>query len=273
MRKLFVLLALALCGAALWAGGGAEATVKIDGKTLDQIDDIMMLTTGSHQWPVNSFIECVAKRGSPLSLWPFRRDEKGDWKADMIDKHDVEDKDKNDENKRIMYGYFGVHTAVGAQRRRKTEDGRVKDDGLTVMWPADKGGSTELSFAQVKMGDDFKLTAEPKSVVIDMGYPLLTDATGSLFPKGEHDDKEWFTDLFVVAYKTSSSAWVDIVDPDPETGKKRSVPLGEIKGDNAVARVAVGDLDNDGKANEFAVIFGDGGEDRYRLQIYRVTED
>ena len=266
-KRLWLAGSLALL-AALLPAGCAEAEVKIKGygvteeRTLDQIDDIVLWTTGSHDWPRNSFIECVApsSSGSPLQFWPFRRNEKGTWDKGDIDKHDAG-------TDAVHYGSFGLHTAVGEQRRR---DADGKDQGLTVMWPIRE---KQLRFARVKMNDNFKLTAAPQDVVIGTGYPL-TDATGGLFPKGKYDrdnPTEWFTDLFLIANKDSSNnAYVDIVDP--ETRAKKSVNLGKMMGDHAVARVAAGDLDHDGKANEFAVVRGNDNAD-YKIEIYRVPAD
>ena len=264
--------------AALLPARVAEAEVRIPGygenadKTLSlkEIDDIVLWTTGRRNWPKDSFIECVtqpANQGGPLRIYPSRRDgEKGDWGKGGIDKHDL-GTESNPE--KWPSRDFGLHTAVSAFRRR---DSAGKDQGLTVMWPV--GDGSKLQFARVKMNDKFELVATQQDFVWDLRDTnvVLMDAAGGLFPKGEYDEDEWFPDLFVAAYKRGDNSPI-VAFADPETKRSTSYQLSGSLKDKAVLRVAVGDLDGDGKANEIAVIYGQGNEETYQLAIYRVQED
>ena len=110
------------------------------------------------------------------------------------------------------------------------------------------------------------------------GYLYVTGSAAGLFPDGEGG-----SEAFVVAYFTAGgdpwgkkrpgyeqtyTAWLAFVDPAAKRVETRQ--LGAMNAYFPSVRVAAGDLDHDGRANEFAFIRTGRGDDYY-LEVCRVS--
>ena len=241
----------------------AAASVLINGKPLGQIDDIVMETTGSRGVVKESFLKFMKASDGRFRFYPTRGDDKGD----PSEKAQVNLGDGGG------YTNTGLHPAVGKKR--------AEDGSLVVMYPSSNEKGVTLRFAQVKPDEKGRLAAAKgwSTTIEASGYPYVTDSAAGLFPDGEGGHE-----VFVVAYYTAGgdpssgkrpgyvaqtyTAWLAFVDP---VGKRvQTQSLGAMNAYFPSVRVATGDLDHDGRANEFAFIRTGRGDDYY-LEVCRVS--
>ncbi len=244
------------------APSDAAASVLINGKPLGKIDDIVMETTGSRGIVKESFLKFMKANDGKFRFYPTRGDDKGS----PSEKAQV---DLGDDG---GYTNTGLHPVVGKKR--------AADGSLVVMYPSSNEKGVTLRFAQVKPDEkDGLAAAKGWSTTIEAsGYPYVTDSAVGLFPDGESG-----SEAFVVAYYTAGgdpsgkkrpgyeqtyTAWLAFVDPVGKRVETRQ--LGAMNAHYPSVRVAAGDLDHDGRANEFALI-RTGRGDNYFLQVYRAS--
>ena len=254
-----------LCAGMLLLQGAptdAAASVLINGKPLGQIDDIVKETTGSRGIVKESFLKFMKANDGKFRFYPTQGDDQGG----PSEKAQVNLGDDGG------YTNTGLHPTVGKKR--------AADGSLVVMYPSSNEDGVTLRFAQVKTdGKGGIAAAKGWSTTIEAsGYPYVTDSAAGLFPDGE-DGPEAFVVAYYTAggapwgkkrpgYEQTYTAWLAFVDPATKRVETRQ--LGAMNAYFPSVRVAAGDLDHDGRANEFAVIRTGRGDD-YFLQVYRAS--
>ena len=244
------------------APSDAAASVLINGKPLGKIDDIVMETTGSRGIVKESFLKFMKANDGKFRFYPTRGDDKGS----PSEKAQVNLEDDGG------YTNTGLHPAVGKKR--------AADGSLVVMYPSSNEKGVTLRFAQVKPDEKGRLAAAKgwSTTIEASGYPYVTDSAAGLFPDGE-DGPEAFVVAYYTAggapwgkkrpgYEQTYTAWLAFVDPVGKRVETRQ--LGAMNAHYPSVRVAAGDLDHDGRANEFALI-RTGRGDNYFLQVYRAS--
>ena len=257
--------ACVLCAGVLLLQGApsdAASSVLINGKPLAQIDDIVKETTGSRGVVKESLLKFLKANDGKFRFYPTQGDDKGS----PSEKAQVNLEDDGG------YTNTGLHPTVGKKR--------AEDGSLVVMYPSSNEGGVTLCFAQVKPDEKGGLAAAKgwSTTIEASGYPYVTDSAAGLFPDGEGG-----SEAFVVAYFTAGgdpwgkkrpgyeqtyTAWLAFVDPAAKRVETRQ--LGAMNAYFPSVRVAAGDLDHDGRANEFALI-RTGRDNNYFLQVYRVS--
>ncbi len=247
----------------LGAPSDAAASVLINGKPLGQIDDIVKETTGSRGIVKESFLKFMKAKDGKFRFYPTRSDDKGS-------PSEGAQVNLGDDG---GYTNTGLHPAVGKKR--------AEDGSLVVMYPSSNKEGVTLRFAQVKPDGKGGLSAAKgdwSTTVKASGYPYVTDSAVGLFPDGEGGHE-----VFVVAYYTAGgdpsgkecpgyeqtyTGWLAYVDPVEKRVQTQS--LGAMNAYYPSVRVAAGDLDHDGRANEFAFIRTGRGDDYY-LEVCRAS--
>ncbi len=253
--------------------------VKINGKKLDDVQDILTETVGGRDFIKQDLLRAVwyNSGGQSLNLYPGRFDPSKNYEYKQESKLYLYDLAPNDGE-----WTSGMHPAITT----KPVD---KDNGYRVLLPDfdHKGGKGWLyRTGVVRMDKDgnFKLEnngSRKANVKAENVYP--TDTTAGLFVDGEE------TESFVVAHmrtpdgkgqqlgeNTTYDCYLEfldgrLLDSNSPTGK--SLYLGYAQTSYPTVRVAAGDFDNDGQASEVACIFSGRGSQGYVFQIYKVTRN
>ncbi len=256
--------------------GAASAGVTINGKSLDSIDDIVMETTGARNIVRESVLKVMKADDGQFRFYTIKGDggyvEGGDVKFSQAGHYGL-NVDGGKTN-------TGAHPAIG---KKRTDDG-----SLVLMVPAATGSGVTASFFSVGIDDNSNVVQEQISSKIVAGASsygtnfYVNDAEGGLFPNGKDGEE-----VFAITY-------YDIGDNNPPkrpgSAKQRFIyglVLVDAKGNNVrnhwglgstngsffpSTRIATGDFNGDGKADEIAVIrSGELNDDNYDLTVYRVS--
>ena len=259
-RVLFVvLLALTICCSSSYA------SVTINGKALDQIDDIIEFTTGSHVDEKFSLLKFMKDKGGAFSYYPVYG--KADGSSITLTQGGVH----NSESVAHQAGKTntGVYPVVG---RQKTSDGK-----LVVLFPAAQTDN-KLFINSIKItgnNKNYSLTDEGcwYKTIEEKANLYVNDSASGILPNG-NDGNEIFAVSYFIAnggkrpgFKQSYDSYVALVDPEGQSWKLHRI--GTMNGTFPSIRVTAGDFDNDGKAQELAVI-RDGSDMNYYMQVFRV---
>ena len=255
--KLRALVCAALCVAL--SVGAANASVTINGKSLNDIDDIVMETTGSHIVRQESLLKVLRWDDGGVRFISVKGDVNGSNAS--LSQSGSQNLDVSGESTNT-----GAHPAVGTKMN--------SDGSFFLLVPSYSSSGVKASIHNVITKADSSITHTKVGGVTSVagGNAYVTDATGGLFPYGK-DGKE----VFVIAYFTSNdnkrpglgtnyTAYLVFVDTDgKKVGEQR---LGNMVSNFPSVSVATGDFNNDG-TNELAVIRDGSGMDYY-LQVFSV---
>jgi len=266
------------------SAAGAEP-VKINGKKLDDVQDILTETMGRRNFLKHDLIHALWYKpnssndtGSDVRLYPMRFDPAA---GSHTEKPPV-----------TLYGSppkdnewtSGMHPAI-------TTRPVDTNNGYRVLLPdfSHHGNTTLYHTGVVRMDEngDFKIDGVRElQTNVPAGNVYPTGTTAGLFVDGEEAES------FVAARMTVAEGGKTHLGDKVTTynfylefldGRKLndgannsptalSLPLGSATALCPSVRVAAGDFDNDGKASEVACIFSGPGRG-YMFQIYKITRD
>ena len=271
MQKKFWASLLTLTVLTAWLSGEAAAIVTINGKPLDQIDDIVKETTGSHVEEKLSLLKFMNYRGETFHFWGVWGDVDGSGNVTL------HQSTNHDSGHRAGRTNTGVYPVAG---KKRTSDGK-----LPVMFPASqtKDGKHTIFINSVK------ISGNPEQHIISHEdyhyrtiyehsneYMYINDSTSGIFPNSREDDEIFALSFFVSngnkrpGYSQRYESYIALINLDKLTWKIHRI--GYMNASFSSIRLTAGDFDNDGKENELAIIRDGSGADYY-MQVFRVDSN
>ncbi|MBQ9389621.1 MAG: hypothetical protein IJU07_05545 [Synergistaceae bacterium] len=248
--------------------GRAAAVVTINGKPLDQIDDIVRETTGSHVEEKLSFLKFMNYKNGTYQFW-------GVWgNVDGSGNVTLNQSSNHDTGHRAGRTNTGVYPVAA---KKRTPDGK-----LPVMFPASqtKDGKHTIFINSVKIsGDPVKHWISHEDyryrTIYEHSneYMYINDSTSGIFPNSREDDEIFALSFFVAkgnkrpGYSQTYESYIALINLYKLTWKIHRI--GNMNGSFPSIRLTAGDFDNDGRENELAIIRDGSGADYY-MQVFRV---
>lgn len=271
MQKKFFASLLTLAVITSWFSSGAAASVTINGKLLDQVDDIVKETTGSHVEEKLSFLKFMNYNGGTYHFFGVWGD------VDSSGNVTLHQSSNHDSGHRARRTNTGVYPVTG---KKRTSDGK-----LPVMSPASqtKDGKHTTFINSVKIEgnsvnhvishEDYKYRTIYEH---SSGYMYINDSTSGIFPNSRDDDEIFALSFFVAngkkrpGYSQQYESYIALINLDKLTWKIHRI--GYMNGSFPSIRLTAGDFDNDGRENELAIIRDGSGADYY-MQVFRVDSN
>lgn len=271
MQKKFFASLLALSVITAWFSSEAGASVTINGKPLDMIDDIVKETTGSHVEEKLSFLKFMNHTGGTyqfLGVWG-NVDGSGNVTLTQSSNHNT--------GHRAGRTNTGVYPVAG---KKRTSDGK-----LPVLFPASqtKDGKHTIFINSVKIaGDSLQHVISHEDYKYrtiyehSNEYMYINDSTSGIFPNSRDDDEIFALSFFVAngkkrpGYSQQYESYIALINLDKLTWKIHRI--GYMNGSFPSIRLTAGDFDNDGRENELAIIRDGSGADYY-MQVFRVDSN
>ena len=245
--------------------GLSSASVTINGTALDQIDDIIEFTTGSHVDEKFSLLKFMKDRGGAFSYYPVYG------KADGSNITLTQGGVHNNGNVAHQAGKTntGIYPVVGKQ---KTSDGK-----LVVLFPAAQDDN-KLFINSIKISGnnkDYSLTDESYfyKTIDEKANLYVNDSASGILPDGNNGHEIFAVSYFIAnsgkrpGFNQTYDSYIALVDPEGQSFKLHRI--GGMNGTFPSIRVTAGDFDNDGVSNELAVIRDGSGMDYY-MQVFKV---
>lgn len=275
MQKKFLASLLTLAAiTACFTGEAAAEKVKINGKYLSNIDDIVLETTGSRTVKKSSLLK-VIKNHSDNQFYFYTI--YGDGTGDNVPL-------KQDSGKKIDRSAgktnTGIHPVLGKKR---------KGDKLLVMLPRSDNNELGLKFIFLNPNADNHTVGwenwwTPTVDSANTQYKnklYISDAVSGIFPNGR-DGSEFFAVSYFVPKNGNDrpglkdrqeyNAYIAIIDTYSRENRWTVHSLGITNGFFPEVKIVAGDFDHDGKEDELAVL-RDGREENYYLQVFKVKSD
>ena len=271
MKKELALAASVLVSLTLLTSA-AGAGVTINGKPLDEVDDIMAETGAVKGYPKESLLIFRADNTNKKYLGTVVTLD-GDGKVYDEPYQPSQQPTPSSFIPDMNGGLYPVSTASGTDCKRRVwvPTAITATNGLLQV--------PGFSFEGPVTSSDWKGLSGLSDNDAGMSNAIVTDTKAGLFPSGS--DQEIIVAALSRNIRTSSACTDLAFFADEGEGKNtllrlsHNIPNRDFHSDSAFpsCRVAVGDLDRDGRADELALLYNDesGSDKPYYIRVYKVS--